>query len=126
MAANPVRWFEIYVQDMKRAIKFYEATFALKLDCLCAPTELELEMYSFPMVQGQEGSGGALVKMAGVASGGNSTIVYFASSDCSIEEGRVVSAGGSIHKSKMAIGQYGFITLAVDTEGNMIGIHSME
>ena len=24
MAMNPVRWFEIYVQDMERARKFYE------------------------------------------------------------------------------------------------------
>jgi len=26
----------------------------------------------------------------------------------------------------MSIGQYGFIALAVDTEGNMFGLHSME
>jgi predicted enzyme related to lactoylglutathione lyase len=25
----------------------------------------------------------------------------------------------------MAIGQYGFIALAIDTEGNMFGLHSM-
>lgn len=33
---------------------------------------------------------------------------------------------GRIHKSKMSIGQDGFITLAIDTEGNMIGLHSMK
>jgi hypothetical protein len=26
-AANPVRWFEIYVEDMPRARRFYEAVF---------------------------------------------------------------------------------------------------
>jgi len=26
----------------------------------------------------------------------------------------------------MSIGQYGFIVLVTDTEGNMIGLHSME
>ena len=27
MNPNPVRWFEIYVQDMDRARKFYETVF---------------------------------------------------------------------------------------------------
>ena len=31
---NPVGWFEIYVQDMKRAKAFYEGVFGFKLDKL--------------------------------------------------------------------------------------------
>jgi len=31
MASNPVRWFEIYVQDVARARAFYESVFQLKL-----------------------------------------------------------------------------------------------
>jgi predicted enzyme related to lactoylglutathione lyase len=34
MANNPVGWFEIYVQDMARAKRFYEAVFKLKLQQL--------------------------------------------------------------------------------------------
>jgi predicted enzyme related to lactoylglutathione lyase len=34
--------------------------------------------------------------------------------------------GGRIHRPKLSIGPYGFITLAVDTEGNMFGLHSMK
>ena len=34
MADNPVRWFEIYVQDMERAKKFYETVFQTRLQCL--------------------------------------------------------------------------------------------
>ena len=64
--------------------------------------------------------------MKGFTAGGNSTIVYFSSEDCSIEEARVVEAGGKIHKPKLSIGEYGHMTLASDTEGNMIGIHSMK
>jgi predicted enzyme related to lactoylglutathione lyase len=41
-----------------------------------------------------------------------------------VEEARVVAAGGRIERPKMSIGDYGFITLAYDTEGNMFGIHS--
>jgi len=32
MASNPVRWFEIYVQDMARAKTFYETVFKLKIE----------------------------------------------------------------------------------------------
>jgi len=32
MANNPVVWFEIYVQDMARAKKFYEAVLQVKLE----------------------------------------------------------------------------------------------
>lgn len=42
-----------------------------------------------------------------------------------MEEKRVVEFGGKIQRKKMSIGEYGFITLAFDTEGNMFGIHSM-
>jgi len=45
---------------------------------------------------------------------------------CSDEECRVMDSGGSIHKKKFSIGQYGFISLAIDTEGNMFGLHSMK
>jgi hypothetical protein len=35
-------------------------------------------------------------------------------------------AGGKIEREKMAIGQYGFMALAIDTEPNMIGLHSIK
>jgi predicted enzyme related to lactoylglutathione lyase len=74
----------------------------------------------------QYGASGALVKMPGFPSGGNSVLVYFASEDCAVEAARVVRAGGSLQKEKFSIGQYGFIALAIDTEGNMFGLHSMQ
>ena len=64
--------------------------------------------------------------MPGFPSGGNSTIVYFACDDCAVEEARVPQFGGSIQRPKMSIGEYGFISLAVDTEGNMIGLYSQK
>jgi uncharacterized protein len=122
-AFNPVRWFEIYVQDTNRAKAFYEAVFQLKLRRLDTPG---MDYWSFPdMIMDKAGTSGAIVKMDGVSSGGNSTIIYFACEDCAVEAERVVLAGGKIHKAKTSIGQYGFIALALDTEGNMIGLHSM-
>jgi predicted enzyme related to lactoylglutathione lyase len=132
MEANPVRWFEIYVQDMNRAKKFYESVLQLKLDKLETPEALnqpkapKFEIWAFPMLKDKVGCGGALVCMEGFPSGGNSTLIYFACEDCSVEAGRVLKAGGRIEKEKFSIGQYGHIALAYDTEGNMFGLHSME
>ena len=122
MSKNPVGWFEIYVQDMKRAKTFYEAVLQVKLEKLDMP---EVELWAFPMVQDGKGSAGTLAKMKGVSSGGNSVLVYFMCDDCAAATARVVSAGGRVHKEKMPIGEHGFIALAFDTEGNMIGLHSM-
>ena len=123
MQSNPVGWFEIYVQDMPRARAFYETVFDVRLEKLEGP---DGEMLAFPMVPDQPGCGGTIVKMGGVPSGGNSTIVYFASEDCAAEASRVVAAGGRLEREKMSIGPYGFIALAFDPDGNMFGIHSMQ
>jgi hypothetical protein len=125
MIGNPVAWFEIYVQDIERAKNFYESVFETKLQKLNAPFP-EIELWSFPAENNQYGTTGALVKMHGVPSGGNSTIVYFHCADCSVEESRAANLGGCVERSKMAIGEYGFISLVLDTEGNMIGLHSMQ
>jgi predicted enzyme related to lactoylglutathione lyase len=123
MKVNPVGWFEIYVQDMARAKKFYESVFETRLEKLKNPVP---EMWAFPSDMGKPGSTGALVKMDGVPSGGMGTIVYFMCEDCAVEAGRVAKAGGKIDKHKFSIGEYGFISLVYDTEGNMIGLHSMK
>ena len=123
MANNPVVWFEIYVQDMERAKRFYESVFLVSLVLLESPG---MEYWSFPMQEDGAGASGALVSMEGYPSGGNSTLVYFACADCAVEAGRVVANGGSLVKEKFAIGPYGFIALVLDTEGNMIGLHSMQ
>lgn len=122
MQNNPAVWFEIYVQDMGRARKFYESVFERKLEKLNTPN---MEYWTFPMEKDAVGASGALVKMEGVRSGGNSTLVYFACEDCANEAARVAKAGGRVEKEKMSIGEYGFIALVFDTEGNMFGLHSM-
>jgi predicted enzyme related to lactoylglutathione lyase len=123
MARNPVGWFEIYVQDMERAKKFYETVFQIKLEKLNNPS---IEMWGFSQSMEHAGTSGSLVRIPGVPSGGNSTLVYFSCADCATEAGRVAKAGGGIDREKMSIGQYGFIALAYDTEGNMFGLHSTQ
>ncbi len=123
MEPNPVCWFEIYVQDMDRAKNFYEAVLEAKLEKLPAP---DIEMWTFPMATDHAGSSGALVSAPGVDSGGNSVMVYFSCDDCAVEAGRVDKAGGKVRQEKMSIGEYGFIAHALDTEGNVFGLHSLK
>ena len=127
-AKNPIVWFEIYVDNMNRAQKFYEKILGIKLSELSMPDSLDsdMKMMAFPDEMDGPGAGGALVKMSGINAGGNSTLVYFGSADCSIEEKRIEKAGGKIQQVKQALGDYGFMVLASDTEGNMFGIHSMK
>lgn len=130
MASNPVVWFEIYVQDMQRAKTFYASVLGVAFEKLDAPdgnpNAPAQEMWAFPMDEERPGASGALVRMDGFDSGANSTLVYFSCADCAVEAGRVTSSGGRIESEKMSIGQYGFIALAFDTEGNMFGLHSMQ
>lgn len=123
LKTNPVSWFEIYVQHTNRATTFYETVLQCKLEQLSSP---DIEMWAFPMQNGGPGAAGALVKKDGFPSGGNSTLVYFMCDDCAVEEGRVQPSGGNIQKAKVSIGEYGFISLVTDTEGNMFGLQSMK
>lgn len=122
MKKNPVGWFEIYVQDMARAKKFYETVLDITLDKLPAG---DLEMMAFPGDMIANGTSGALVRMPGVPSGGNSVMIYFNCDDCGLEGSRVAAAGGTVQRDKISIGEYGFVVLATDTEGNMFGLHSL-
>ena len=130
MPNNPVVWFEIYVQDMQRAKKFYEAVLNVTLEMMPAPTEeMNMEMWAFPSeketAHTSYGACGMLVKMDGFTSSGGGTVVYFGCKDCATEASRVEKNGGSLVNEKMSIGEHGFIALARDTEGNIIGFHSM-
>lgn len=122
---NVVGWFELYVQDMERAKAFYQNTFEVTLERLESPG-IELWAFLNPMGMDTPGCPGALVKMNGKESGGGGTIIYFSCVDCAIEALRAEENGGRIQKEKTSIGDYGFICLILDTEGNMIGLHSMQ
>lgn len=120
---NPVGWFEIYVDDMNRAKAFYEAVFNVQLSKLDSP---EVEMWAFSMNPDAPGATGSLIKMPGYPIEGNSVLVYFSCADCKVEAERAAARGGKIHKQKTSIGEHGYIALIVDTEGNMIGLHSLQ
>ncbi len=125
MQTNPVGWFEIYVKDMQRARKFYESVFGITLKRLEESGPGVSEMWAFPMKEGASGAVGALVKMEDGPSG-NAVIVYFSCNDCATEAAKVPASGGKIMKDKFAAGDYGYISIVTDTEGNAIGLHSKQ
>ncbi|MGF1565959.1 MAG: VOC family protein [Flavobacteriales bacterium] len=124
---NPFTWIEIYVDDMARAQKFYETVFQIDMVPMQAPGEFgDLEMLSFPWAQGESNISGALCKTSATKPGAGGTLVYFTCSDCAVETARVENAGGTVVQGKMPIGDHGFCSVIIDTEGNMIGLHSDE
>ncbi|MBS1775378.1 MAG: VOC family protein [Bacteroidetes bacterium] len=126
-AKNPFTWVEIYVDDMSRAQKFYETVLEIQMSALPMPEGMgEMQMVSFPWAEGERNISGALVKMQDMKPGAGGTLVYFACDDCSVEESRIEKAGGKVLQPKMAIGEFGFCSIVMDTEGNTIGLHSMK
>ncbi len=118
---NPVNWFDISVSNLERAKKFYETVF-------------NIQLVDFPIAWGKQSAfpsdhqglniTGALVEKEDMTANSNNTVVYFESADCITEESRVEKAGGKIIRPKMSIGEFGFVAMLMDTEGNTIGLHS--
>jgi len=123
---NAIGWFDIFVSDMERAAAFYEMVFKRQLEDMGDPTDSNVIMKSFPADMGSYGAGGALVKRHGAEPVTGGTIVYFGVEDCAIEESRVKQAGGKVINPKMSIGEHGYVSVCLDTEGNLFGLSSMK
>jgi predicted enzyme related to lactoylglutathione lyase len=122
---NAIGWFDIYVRDMPRAVGFYETVFDKKLDEINDPTG-ETQMMSFTGDMTSYGAAGALVKSQNGRPGPGGTLIYFAVIDCAVHEALVADAGGKVVRPKFSIGEFGFVTLCEDTEGNLFGLNSIQ
>jgi predicted enzyme related to lactoylglutathione lyase len=117
---DALNWFEIFVEDMPRAVAFYEGSLSL---------ELKEELFGgmpfgiFPA----EGSGvrGALVKHPVRCPSAEGAIVYLNVAG-QLDEvlRRVPESGGAVMLAKTDIGEPGHIALIRDTEGNVVGLHA--
>jgi uncharacterized protein len=122
---NAIGWFDLYVDDLDRAAKFYEAVFQRTLEPIGDPTG-ETVMLGFPANMQAYGAAGALVKAPHARPGVGGTLLYFSVEDCAAEQARVAEAGGSLVRPKFSIGQFGWVALCMDTEGNLFGLNSMK
>lgn len=121
-----VGWFEIPVEDMDRAIDFYQKVF----DCTLNKQVMgDFQMAWFPWDEDGKGAGGSLVyhKDFYAISDHAGALVYFSSEDCAVELGKVEGAGGKVQIPKRMIApDIGFMGVFLDSEGNRIAIHSQK
>jgi predicted enzyme related to lactoylglutathione lyase len=118
---NMLNWFEIPAADIKRAKKFYETTFAFEM------TEArmgEFDMAFFPSDAGKVSGG--LCQGRGYEPSTKGALIYLnANPDLSEVLGRIEEAGGSVFMAKTQITpELGYFALFVDSEGNMVALHS--
>lgn len=124
---NVVGWFEIPVQNMDRAVNFYQTVFSVKL---ARHTLGTLEMAWFPWRENVMGAAGSLVYHPDYYKPSPlGVLIYFTTptGDLIGDLQRVEKAGGKVLQRKKPIGEdHGFMGLFLDTEGNRIAIHSMK
>lgn len=125
---NMVGWFEIPVNDMDRAIKFYETVFDISIS---KHQMGPLFMGWFPSLEDKPGAQGSLVYHPGFykPSENLGVVIYFTSQagDLAVELSRVEQAGGKVLQPKTLIAEdIGYMALFLDSEGNRVAIHSRE
>ena len=120
---NALNWFEISVNDMDRAKKFYETVFGVEMQ----QTEMMgMQMAFFPAENMNGKVSGALVQGPMHKPSMDGAKIYFnGNPDLSDALGRIEAAGGKITMPKTKINdEVGHMAFFVDTEGNGVALHS--
>ncbi len=119
-STNALNWFEIPVTDVARAKQFYETAFDIQL----FPMEMmDKQMLIFPSQS--PASGGALVKSPNHKPSTEGSVVYLnANPDLELVVQSIANAGGVITMPKTNLGDSGNMAFFIDSEGNMVGLHS--
>lgn len=120
---NSINWFEISVADLNRAQKFYETIFDIKMERMDMP---DMPMSMFPSNPGSGKVNGGLVQSEMHKPSADGVKIYLnGDPDLQSALDKVTDAGGQIIMPKTDIGQgFGFMAFFIDTEGNVIGLHS--
>ncbi len=118
---NALNWFEIPVSDIAKAKKFYATILEVEF--------MQMEMMGMQMAifpSQAPHSGGALVQSANHHPSTSGSIIYLnANPDLQLVLDRIESAGGKITMPKTIISEEnGYMAFFLDTEGNMVGLHS--
>jgi predicted enzyme related to lactoylglutathione lyase len=118
---NPVNWFEIPVDDLDRAMAFYETVFATNLDVF----EMGgVRMAWFPRPEDSVGSSGGLIQAPGRTPSSTGTVVFFSVPDIDATLAAVEKHGGRVVMPKAQGGEHGAIAHFEDSEGNLVALFS--
>ncbi len=121
---NSINWFEIPVTEIGRAKKFYQTIFDVQLTDMDMG---EMKMAAFPYEPMSGKATGALAQSPNHKPSTEGTVIYLnANPNLQTVLDKVEGAGGNIASPKMAIGENGHIAFVMDTEGNLVGLHSGE
>ena len=116
---NVINWFEIIVEDLDRAVGFYEVVMAVSLR---RETMSGFAMAIFPHDPAQPG--GALVKCSQMKPSAEGALLYLHTNDIAATLKRVTENGGECAFGPQILpNDIGTIALFTDSEGNRIGLH---
>ncbi|MDX2217317.1 MAG: VOC family protein [Oculatellaceae cyanobacterium bins.114] len=118
---NPVGYFEIPVNDLDRAIRFYEAVFGYDFERATVDGN---EMAWFPLAEDAPGISGALAKGESYTPTTQGSLVYFSTDNIDDTLSKANSNGGKTLYPKTSIGDLGWVAEFEDSEGNRIALHS--
>ncbi|MDR4952322.1 VOC family protein [Chryseobacterium sp. ES2] len=120
-STNPVVYFEIPVNDLERAEKFYTAVFNFSFDKEIIDG---YEMALFPFEEKNSGITGSLAKGEVYKPSKNGVIIYFKTENIDQTLEKAVQHGGSVLYPKRIDEKYGFAVAEFeDSEGNRIALH---
>jgi predicted enzyme related to lactoylglutathione lyase len=122
-SVNALNWFEIPVNDIARAKKFYEDIFSIKMDTM---EMMGMQMAFFPM-ENMSGhvSGGLVQGPMHKPSADGAKIYLNGNPDLDVALSKVEAAGGKVTMPKTKItDDIGYMAFFMDTEGNGVALHS--
>ena len=120
--ASLINWFSLPVADLDRANAFYNTILATELIRTQGPDGSDTAFFTDP----ESGMyAGALSTGAHLQPGKEGAQIFFnvdGTMDAVLQ--RITRADGTVLMSKTGIGEFGYIASFLDSEGNMIGLHS--
>jgi predicted enzyme related to lactoylglutathione lyase len=122
-SANTLNWFEISVNDIARAKKFYETIFSITMEEM---DMMGMKMAMFPYEPMGGKLSGALAQSDMHKPSADGVKIYLnGNPDLDVVLSKVEAAGGKITMPKGKISdEIGYMGFFVDTEGNAVALHS--
>ena len=116
---NRAVWFDIPVTDLERAVRFYRAVLAIKVDVM------NFGDTPFAVFEHDQGNGGCLVVAPEQISRDGGVLVYLNVNGRLREAADLAGRhGGSVVEPPHVIGPHGSRAIIRDSEGNRIALHS--